>query len=76
MTAATESGQAKVYRIGFDVGSRVVERLVKDKPLIGSDLDVVKFICKEFWHQVLICRPPGTTPPPRLGQLATSKCTL
>jgi hypothetical protein len=31
---------------------QLVERLVKDKPLFGSDLDVVKFVCKEFWHCV------------------------
>ena len=50
--AAAAVQSEKVYRIGFDVGNRVVERLVKDKPLIVTDLDVVKFICKEFWHTV------------------------
>ncbi|XP_003745427.1 trafficking protein particle complex subunit 6b [Galendromus occidentalis] len=40
---------SKLEQIGFETGYRLVERLTRDTPRFKSDLDVVKFICKEFW---------------------------
>eukprot|EP00188_Purpureofilum_apyrenoidigerum_P002232 Plantae.Rhodophyta-Purpureofilum_apyrenoidigerum.ctg23614.p1 GENE.Plantae.Rhodophyta-Purpureofilum_apyrenoidigerum.ctg23614~~Plantae.Rhodophyta-Purpureofilum_apyrenoidigerum.ctg23614.p1 ORF type:complete len:207 (-),score=42.23 Plantae.Rhodophyta-Purpureofilum_apyrenoidigerum.ctg23614:432-1013(-) len=41
--------RAIVEKIGFHVGERMVERLAVGKR-VESDLDAVKFICKEFWE--------------------------
>ena len=37
---------------GFRVGKQLIERYTINKPLFGSDLDVIKFICKEFWNDL------------------------
>jgi len=37
---------------GFRVGRQLVERYTWDRPRIGTDLDAIKFICKEFWMEV------------------------
>ena len=37
---------------GFRVGRQLVERYTWDRPRIASDLDVIKFICKDFWAEV------------------------
>ena len=39
--------------IGYDVGFRFVEKVVANQKYIGVEgLDIVKFICKEFWEEV------------------------
>lgn len=35
--------------MGFRVGQGLIERLTKESPSFKDDLDVVKFICKDFW---------------------------
>lgn len=43
---------ALFYRLdslGFRVGQGLTERLSKDRPRFADALDVIKFICKEFW---------------------------
>ncbi|KAK9829429.1 hypothetical protein WJX72_005815 [[Myrmecia] bisecta] len=40
---------ASIEAIGFRVGRQLVERYTKDRPRLGEHLDVIKFICKEFW---------------------------
>ncbi len=59
-----ENIAAKMERMGFDVGYRLVERLSQSKSLIPPtahnktpsqtvlQLEAVKFICKEFWTEV------------------------
>eukprot|EP01039_Chlorochromonas_danica_P006179 gene6179-6814_t len=48
-TATTERLEA----IGYDVGYRLIERLTNGHKFIGSDpLDLIKFICKEFWEEI------------------------
>ena len=42
----------KLESMGFQVGIRIVERLAKDKPRFVEHLEVVKFICKEFWTTI------------------------
>lgn len=57
-----ENAAAKMERIGYDVGYRLVERLAQNKPMAPSSsqkstpamiqLEAVKFICKEFWTEI------------------------
>ena len=59
-----ENIAAKIERMGFDVGFRLVERLSQSKSLVPPNaqsntptqtalqLEAVKFICKEFWTEV------------------------
>lgn len=42
----------KVEAVGFQVGQRLVERYTKELPRFTEVLDVIKFICKEFWFEV------------------------
>ncbi|XP_064157959.1 trafficking protein particle complex subunit 6B, like [Anguilla rostrata] len=35
--------------MGFRVGQGLIERITKDTPGFKDDLDVMKFICKDFW---------------------------
>jgi len=37
---------------GFRVGRQLVERYTASRPRLGDDLDVIKFICKEFWREL------------------------
>ncbi|KAI7866052.1 transport protein particle component [Spinellus fusiger] len=54
-TASTENetdSEAVFYKLetlGYAVGQRLVERFTKDRPRFADTLDVVKFICKDFW---------------------------
>lgn len=50
----------KIEGMGFQIGQRYVERYSKDHPLQEQPLDMVKFMCKEFWsvreeHIMLAC---------------------
>ncbi|CAL8082419.1 unnamed protein product [Calicophoron daubneyi] len=38
--------------IGFSVSQRLIERLTKDHPRFLTELDVVKYVCTEFWSSV------------------------
>ncbi|KAJ7990359.1 hypothetical protein DPEC_G00299480 [Dallia pectoralis] len=38
--------------MGFRVGQGLIERFTKDSPSFKEDLDVMKFICKDFWINV------------------------
>ncbi|KAI9189887.1 hypothetical protein H9P43_001320 [Blastocladiella emersonii ATCC 22665] len=39
----------KLEMLGYNVGQRLVERMAKDHARFKDTLDVVKFICKDFW---------------------------
>ncbi|KAI9290974.1 transport protein particle component [Neoconidiobolus thromboides FSU 785] len=39
----------KLENLGFRVGMGLAERFTLDKELFNDTLDMVKFICKEFW---------------------------
>jgi hypothetical protein len=44
---------ARLDGMGYDVGYRYVERAVANQTFLGSEpLDIVKYICKEFWEDV------------------------
>jgi trafficking protein particle complex subunit 6 len=59
-----EHAAAKMERMGYDVGFRIVERLLQNKSLAPNiapgksvttaaiQLEVMKFICKEFWMEI------------------------
>eukprot|EP00898_Chlorokybus_atmophyticus_P004788 jgi/Chlat1/530/Chrsp103S00998 len=38
--------------IGFQVGSQLAERYTKDRLRFVDHLEVIKFLCKEFWAEV------------------------
>ncbi|XP_071376025.1 trafficking protein particle complex subunit 6B, like isoform X3 [Centroberyx affinis] len=38
--------------MGFRVGQGLIERLTKDSPSFKDELDIMKFICKDFWTYV------------------------
>lgn len=55
-SAASEVGpsaevRAPLEALGMDVGTRLIERYAMERERLEADLDVVKFICKDFWEQ-------------------------
>ncbi|KAK9833720.1 hypothetical protein WJX74_003673 [Apatococcus lobatus] len=43
---------ASTEAIGFRVGRQLAERCTWDRPRLVDQLDVMKFICKEFWIEL------------------------
>ena len=39
----------RIERIGFQVGQRLIDRLVLGHRLFSDQLDVLKYICKDYW---------------------------
>ncbi|KAF1784741.1 NO signaling/Golgi transport ligand-binding domain [Phytophthora cactorum] len=39
----------KLEAMGYDVGCRFAERAARDRPRMLEPLDVIKFVCKDFW---------------------------
>ena len=42
----------KLEGLGYSVGHRLSERYTKDVNWLSSELDMIKFVCKEFWLAV------------------------
>ncbi len=38
--------------LGFNAGFRLIERLTRESPKFKDELDLMKFVCKEFWGSV------------------------
>eukprot|EP00873_Tetraselmis_striata_P025716 jgi/Tetstr1/445980/TSEL_003537.t1 len=38
--------------IGVRVGRQMIDRMTADRPRFGEPLEVIKFICKEFWAEM------------------------
>ncbi|KAL7825105.1 hypothetical protein AOLI_G00323120 [Acnodon oligacanthus] len=38
--------------MGFRVGQGLIERCTKDYPTFKDDLDIMKFLCKDFWTSI------------------------
>ncbi|XP_017347032.1 trafficking protein particle complex subunit 6B, like [Ictalurus punctatus] len=38
--------------MGFRVGQGLIERFTKDCPTFKDDLDIMKFLCKDFWNGI------------------------
>jgi len=51
-TPDRQSRLVKLERIGFIVGHKLIERASKDKPRFQEQLDLIRFICKDFWKLV------------------------
>lgn len=49
---AREELYAKLEGAGFDVGRRFAERLARERERLVEPLDVVKFLCRDFWTEV------------------------
>ena len=49
---ATSAAYSKLEGIGYNIGFRVAERMTKDRPRLSTTLDIVKFLCKDFWSEV------------------------
>lgn len=49
--AAEERVRGRVEDLGFTVGSRFVERVAQQRVLSHEQLEVMKFICKDFWNE-------------------------
>ncbi|KAM8864045.1 trafficking protein particle complex subunit 6b isoform 2-T2 [Spinachia spinachia] len=47
----TDNGRniAKLENMGFRVGHGLMERLTKDTARFKDELDIMKFVCKDFW---------------------------
>lgn len=43
---------SKLEQLGYNAGFRLIERLAKDYPKFKDELDLLKFICKDFWVAV------------------------
>jgi len=51
-TAQLQAAGRKLEHVGFQVGQRLVERYTKDRPRFSDTLEIIKFICKDFWFEV------------------------
>ncbi|OQR92012.1 trafficking protein particle complex subunit 6B [Thraustotheca clavata] len=51
-TELTDDLTAKLEAFGYDVGYRFVERFSRDRPRLLEPLDIIKFICKDFWIHI------------------------
>ncbi|KAJ3415637.1 Trafficking protein particle complex subunit 6B [Chytridiales sp. JEL 0842] len=47
-----EASYFKLETIGYRVGYSIIEKLTKERPRFTDNLDIVKFICKDFWISV------------------------
>ena len=51
-TSQLQHASRKIEAIGFQVGVRLIERYTKDRPRFTDTLEIIKFICKDFWMEV------------------------
>jgi hypothetical protein len=43
----------RLENIGYETGYRMIEKLNNNHKFIGTDpLDIIKFICKDFWEEI------------------------
>ncbi|KAJ3330412.1 Trafficking protein particle complex subunit 33 [Blyttiomyces sp. JEL0837] len=47
-----EAAYFKLETLGYRVGMAIAERATKERPRFNDNLEVVKFICKDFWTLV------------------------
>ena len=45
-----EALHSKLKEIGEHLGVRLLEKLVKDHARFNRELDIIKFLCKDFWN--------------------------
>eukprot|EP01041_Mallomonas_annulata_P009087 gene9087-18829_t len=49
---AASAFQQRLDNIGYEVGYRYVEKVAQQRPLPTDHLEMMKFICKDFWEDV------------------------
>jgi len=49
---AGPSAAAALEAVGMRTGRQLVERYTKDKQRLGDTLEIIKYVCKEFWTAV------------------------
>ncbi|KAJ1545444.1 Trafficking protein particle complex subunit 33 [Cladochytrium tenue] len=47
-----EAAYFKLETLGYRVGMAIAERATRDRPRFADNLEIVKFICKDFWISV------------------------
>ena len=47
-----QQASVRLEALGFDVGYRYIERSTKDRARLSSTLDIIKYLCKDFWLQI------------------------
>ena len=47
-----DAALSDVELIGFNAGFRLIEKLTKEYPKFKDELDLMKFVCKDFWTGV------------------------
>lgn len=50
---AVLAAHAKLERLGFDIGQRFVERVAQNRLVPAEPLEVIKFLCKDLWQEVI-----------------------
>lgn len=43
---------SKLEFMGFSMGYRLIERLVRERRRFEEELDIIKFICTDFWSSI------------------------
>ena len=43
--------QSKLEQLGRRVGATMAEQMTRDIPRFKNELDVLVFVCKQFWQQ-------------------------
>ena len=44
-----EKALSDLEHIGFNAGYRLIEKLTREYPKFKDELDLMKFVCKDFW---------------------------
>jgi hypothetical protein len=48
---SNDKGYSILENAGFKVGERIASRLTKDLPIFQNNMDITKFICRDFWKE-------------------------
>ncbi|XP_041469259.1 trafficking protein particle complex subunit 6b-like [Lytechinus variegatus] len=43
---------SKLEQMGYRVGQSLIEKFTRDSPRFSSELDIIKFVCKDLWNGV------------------------
>lgn len=50
----SEVAVAKLENLGFRVGQKLIERYTMDRLRFNENLEIIKFICREFWTTLFL----------------------
>ncbi|XP_030854494.1 trafficking protein particle complex subunit 6b [Strongylocentrotus purpuratus] len=43
---------SKLEQMGYRVGQSLIEKFTRESPRFSSELDIIKFVCKDLWNGV------------------------